>query len=203
MSGNVSKNPISRIVSNGWFISFLLGAAVILGVVAGGYFSSSLAGDGTAFPIEQSCVYMFLAATVLLAIHVIFQICEERAALGKSFPPLPPLSIHGSPTTQRPILYIGRDLPSGKSSKGTGVIYIPCLIVILVLIHGIYRTVSISDNVRQNDAIRYTLGALPELLAVFLFAIPGLVPEEGNQAPRPHEHGKDPEAGSDKAKGGS
>ena len=72
--------------------------------------------------------------------------------------------------------------------------YIPSLIVILLLIRGIYRAVSISLAAAESKALWYSLAAAPELLAVFLFAVTGLVPEKKDLVPRPHEDGKDLEA---------
>lgn len=70
-----------------------------------------------------------------------------------------------------------------------------CLIVIFLLIREIYlTTVTISTVSHQNEAAWYPLAALPELLAVFLFAVPGLVPEKRELIARAHEHEKDPEA---------
>jgi len=71
--------------------------------------------------------------------------------------------------------------------------YIPSSIVILLLIRGIYRTVSISLAAAESKALWYSLAAAPELLAVFLFAVTGLVPEKKELVPRTHEDGKDRE----------
>ena len=67
--------------------------------------------------------------------------------------------------------------------------YTLCLIVLLLLIREIYLTATL-NNSRQNEASWYPLAALPELLAVFLFAVPGLVPEKSELAAHAHGHGK-------------
>jgi len=92
-------------------------------------------------------------------------------------------------------------LSPGQSPDIPWGIYIPCLIVTLLLIRGVYRTVIITVEAGESRVMWYTIGTLPELLAVFLFAIPGLVLEEGGRglAPLPDGHVKDPEmAGSAK-----
>ena len=71
--------------------------------------------------------------------------------------------------------------------------YIPCLIAILLLIRGIYHTVSTSIDALQSKAVWYSLAALPELLAVFLFAVSGLVPEKKDLVSRAHEDETYPE----------
>jgi len=73
-------------------------------------------------------------------------------------------------------------LPATLSGKT----YIPCLILILLLTHEAYVIVEINLYI-QSTALFWSLWALPELLAVFLFAIPGLVPEKkGFLTPRAH-----------------
>jgi len=67
-------------------MSLVLGTAVILGVVSWVTFSQNPVGFKTSLALERACVHIFLAATVLLAIHAVFEVCEERAALGKSPP---------------------------------------------------------------------------------------------------------------------
>lgn len=56
--------------------------------------------------------------------------------------------------------------------------HILCLIVIFLLIREIYFTATIGNISHVNEAVWYPLGALPELLAVFLYVVPGLVPEK-------------------------
>jgi len=73
--------------------------------------------------------------------------------------------------------------------------YILCLIVGFLLIREIYLTATISNISHQNEAAWYPLAALPELLAVFLFAVPDLVPQKRDLVARAQNgRGKDPEA---------
>lgn len=73
--------------------------------------------------------------------------------------------------------------------------YILCLIVIFLLIREIYLTISTLNNVsHQDEAVWYPLAALPELLAVFLFAVPGLVPDKRDLVAYAHGSQKNPES---------
>lgn len=71
--------------------------------------------------------------------------------------------------------------------------YILCLIVIFLFIREIYLTITTVNNSRQDEAVWYPLAALPELLAVFLFAVPGLVPDKRELIAHARGHEKDPE----------
>jgi len=66
------------------------------------------------------------------------------------------------------------------------VTYIPCLIVILLLAREVYLAVRVSTITTSSEVVWYVVAAAPELLAVFCFAVPGLVPQKGG--PVPHEH---------------
>ena len=134
---------------------------------------------------------IFLLTTFLLAVQTAFQLRWERSALGKPAPS--PLTIYTSSETQLLAFRTGRGLLSEPSPGPAYGMYIPSLIVILLLIRGMYRTVSITINLPQSKALWYSLGPLPELLAVFLFPVTGLVPEKKDLVPRAHEHKKDPE----------
>jgi len=73
--------------------------------------------------------------------------------------------------------------------------YILCLIVVFLLIREIYLTITTFQNIsHQNEAAWYPLSALPELLAVLLFAVPGLVPDKRDLVAHAHGRGKDPES---------
>ena len=54
--------------------------------------------------------------------------------------------------------------------------YTLSIIVILLLIREVYLTVTI--NKTQSEDSWYPLSALPELIAVCLFAVPNLVPDK-------------------------
>ena len=77
-------------------------------------------------------------------------------------------------------------MPSGTKSG----MYIPCLMAILLLLREVYSIVIISLQEPQLKAVWYSLMALPELLVVFLFAVPGLIPRKEDLVPHPQVYGK-------------
>ena len=106
--------------------------------------------------------------------------------------PLLPQSVrYTSLGTQLLGFHAGRG-SSSRPSFGTAYgMHTPCLIVILLLIRRIYQTTSISIYTLQGNAVWHSLATPPELLAVFLFAISGLVPGKRGIVSRAHEHEKD------------
>jgi len=186
--GNVAKNPISRVASNRCVVRIVLAVAVAFGIAeAVSYYQRN--GNIVIFMVVS--VVTFLAVTAILGVKAVIQAYEEHAALS-SKPLSSPLSICGSPATQRFIFRTERGTSDGESSGTTYVTYIPCLIVILLLARGIYITVRTNAITSQSQVIWYLFAAAPELLAVFCFAVPGLVPQKG--CPIPHAHGdEDPE----------
>ena len=71
--------------------------------------------------------------------------------------------------------------------------YFLCIIVILLLIRQVYLTATVSKVSHQDEAEWYPLAALTELIAVCLFAVPGLVPNKRDLTARINEHEKNPE----------
>jgi len=71
--------------------------------------------------------------------------------------------------------------------------YILCILVILLLIREIYLTATIGNIGHQKETVWYPLAAVPELICVCLFAIPGLVPEKKDFVARSHEREKNAE----------
>lgn len=71
--------------------------------------------------------------------------------------------------------------------------YVLCLIVLLLLVREIYLTATLGNITQQHEGAWYPLSALPELLAVVLFAVPGLVPEKKDLVARANQREKDPE----------
>ncbi len=95
-SGNVVKNPITRVTSNRYLICFALAVAVVIGVAAfvcGSQRNMYLFGAGSVyvynnvdtstFALHETYVIIFLAVTVLMGVQVVFQVMAERAALSK------------------------------------------------------------------------------------------------------------------------
>lgn len=187
----MTRNPLSRITSNRHLIRIALAVAVGLGITGSTYLSGSTPHDIDLYnTLRKASMIIFLVVTALLAIHTLFLILAEHAALSKS-PPHPFLTYRSA--TQHFTFQSGNGSlhkTSPGSAHGT---YTLCLIVILLLIREIYLTATLSTS-RQNEALWYPFAALPELLAVLLFAVPGLVPEKSELAARAHGHGKNPEA---------
>jgi len=171
LSGSVVNTPISRITSNRHIIRLALTAAVVIGIVGSTESNSTKQSDiNLSHTLRQVSVVIFLVVTALLAIHTLFLVREEHAALRRG------------------------SLPRTSFGSTYGM-YILCLIVIFLLIREIYLTITTFQNIsHQNEAAWYPLSALPELLAVLLFAVPGLVPDKRDLVAHAHGRGKDPES---------
>jgi len=151
VSGIAVRGLISRITSNRRLIRLALVAAVALGITGASFISSSKPSDlSLSKTLRKVSVIIFLVVTALLALHTVALVREEQAARRRGS--VPPGAAHGG--------------------------YILCLVVILLLVREIYLTATIGNISRQNEPVWYPLAALPELIAVFLFAVPGLVPEK-------------------------
>ena len=99
------------------------------------------------------------------------------------------------PSTQHFVPHAGHGSSRGGSSATRHGASVLCLIVILLLIREIYLTVATISNVsHQSEGIWYPLAALPEVLAVALFAFPGLVPEKKDLVAITQQREKNPEA---------
>lgn len=179
-------NPISKITSNRRIIRLALVAAVAVGISGSTYYSTTNQSDINLYnSLRTVSSVIFLVVTALLVIHTLLLAREERAARGKS---PPPLSIYRS-ATQHFILHAAHgELPSG-AARGMPIL---CLIVIMLLIREIYLTATIKS--KQHEATWYPLAVLPEFLAVALFAVPKLVPEKRELLARAHDREKNPES---------
>ena len=181
------KNPISIITSNRHLIRISLSAAVAVGIIGSTYISSPNPDKlklGTT--LRKVSIIIFLVVTALLAVHTLFVARGERVALSK-LPPLP-FSIYRS-AAQRFAFHIGRGSLQGTSFGAKRGTYILCLIVVFLLIREIYLTATINTT-HQSEASWYPLAALPELLAVTLFGVPGLVPEKREMIALAHSREK-------------
>jgi hypothetical protein len=168
LSGRVPSNPISRITSNRHLIRIALVAAVALGITgATEYSSSNLSSQNTGNTLRKASAIIFLVVTALLAVHTLFLVRFGGAEIR-----------HGS---QR---------ASVGSSHGIHVLFV---IIVLLLIREIYLTITVGKTLKEAEW--YPLAALTELLAVFLFSVPGLVPNKRDvMATQQQQLEKDPEA---------
>jgi hypothetical protein len=171
LNGTTASTPLSRITSNRHLIRLALMAAVVVGIIGATNSSSSKPSDiSLSHTLRKVSVIIFLVVTALLAVHTVFLVREEHAALQRG---LLPKTTFGS----------------------TYGMYILCVIVILLLIREIYLTIATIPNVaHQSEDAWYPLAALPEVIAVSLFAVPGLVPEKRDLVAYAHGRGKDPES---------
>jgi len=186
-SGNIVNNPISRVTSNRYLVYFALCIAVATGI-AEAVSLFDLREGFFAFLVTSEVI--FFAVVVLLGVHTAFQVYGEHAALSKPLPS--PLPICRSPATQRPIFRTERGTSDGESPRTTYVTYIPCLVVVFLLVREVYLIVRTTTIIPQSKVVWHLFAAVPELLAVFCFAVPSLVPQKGG--PIPHAHwNEDPE----------
>jgi len=152
LGGIEVRNPLQCITSNRHIIQTVMTAAVVLGIIgAVDVSSSNLSSQATGKTLRTASTAIFLALVVLLAVHLTFIIIE----------------------VQEMKQYAGETRSFGRRNG----MYILVIIVLLLMIREIFYIATIQDiNAQRNEALFYPLAALPELLAVFLFAIPGLVP---------------------------
>ncbi|KAG6889156.1 hypothetical protein C0995_003333 [Termitomyces sp. Mi166 len=123
--------------------------AVILGIVGSSAATSSDPQNGNVYRTASTVI--FLALTAVLAVHTI------RLTL-----------IEGS---------VGFRTPGNGTLGGEHGAYILCLIAALLLVREAFATATVGNVSKQNDEhLWYPLFALPEILAVMFYAIPGLVP---------------------------
>jgi hypothetical protein len=85
------------------------------------------------------------------------------------------------------------DHGSQRASVGTKHgIHVLGVIIALLLIREIYLTITVGKI--PDEAVWYPLAALTELIAVFLFSIPGLVPEQREVVETQNQYAKNPES---------
>ena len=69
--------------------------------------------------------------------------------------------------------------------------HVLALIIIFLLVRQIYLTITVGKQ--QSEGVWYPLAALTELIAVFLFITPGLVPDKRDMMALQNQYEKDPE----------
>lgn len=165
LTGRVARNPISRITSNRHLIRLALMAAVAIGITGATEINSSaLSTQKQGNTLRKVSAIIFLVVTALLAVHTLFLI--RHGGIG----------IRGS----------------HRASVGTTHgMHVLGLIIVLLLIREIYLTITVGKMV--SEAEWYPLAALTELLAVFLFSVPGLVPDKSDVAATQTQLEKNPE----------
>ncbi|KAJ3502772.1 hypothetical protein NLJ89_g8734 [Agrocybe chaxingu] len=146
-------NPIIRLTQNRRMFRLTLLVAVVIGVVASSL-SSGGSSDSTSSVLRKASTAIFLVLTVLQAFQTIY-LAQTRIS--------------------EPELY----KRAQKSFGARHGIFILVLISFLLLIREVFVAATIDDHVKQNNEhFWYPLLVVPEILAVILYAIPGLVPSK-------------------------
>lgn len=162
---------IANIFHRGGVFHFLLFLAVLLGLVG---IILSLRGPNfqAGRSLNQTSIYIFLAATVIMALLAIIVIHLERGFRTGT----------GTNTTT------GAGTAGGVDSTGTGMISRPlqwaimALLATLLLLRTLFFAVSAhrrkngQEGAQSNEHLWFPLAALTELLVVLAFLVPGLVP---------------------------
>ncbi|KAF9463457.1 hypothetical protein BDZ94DRAFT_1163890 [Collybia nuda] len=143
-----SQNFFNRITGNRRLFRVVMMAAVILGIVGSSQADSSDPTKGTT--LRKVSTIIFLVLTTLLAYRTIVL---ARTELSSGY-----RHADGS---------IGGDYGA----------YVLCVIAGLLLVREVFATATMGSLEKQNnERLWYPLSALPEIVAVTLYAAPGLVP---------------------------
>lgn len=87
LSGNAVRSPLARLTSNRRLIRLALMAAVALGITGSTFINSTKKSDiDLSKTLRRVSVIIFLVVTVLLVLHTVLLVREERAANGKQSP---------------------------------------------------------------------------------------------------------------------
>jgi len=149
--------PISRITRRRQLFRIALMAAVAVGITGA---IESATGSTTKTvnlgnTLRKVAVYIFLALSILVAFQTILLVRSESQ--------------------------YGTHKVSNGSFGATHGIHILCLISLLLLAREAFFTATSNNTAKQNDEnLWYPLAALTELVAVVLFAAPGLVPSRAD-----------------------
>ncbi|KAG5642048.1 hypothetical protein DXG03_003746 [Asterophora parasitica] len=142
--------PISRLIQNRRVFRVLLLAAVALGIAAAVQIQSN---PRQASSLRIASTSIFLVLTVLTTHQTLLLAHAELDSNRENVAPHPPS--------------LGRDYGA----------YILCFIALLLLVREGFTTATVKNLAKQyNERLWYPLYALPEILAVYLYAAPGLAP---------------------------
>jgi len=145
-----SNNIVLRVTSNRRLFRLILTGAVALGIVGSTQASESDPQKGTNFKIASTVI--FLVLTVLLAYQTFL---------------LSQAELHSRN---------GYESPSKSLGKEYGA-YVLSVIALLLIVREAFAIATVKNHAEQNNEhLWYPLYALPEIIAVILYATPGLVP---------------------------
>ncbi|KAJ7579310.1 hypothetical protein C8J56DRAFT_1110606 [Mycena floridula] len=167
-------NILSRIVSDRRVFRAALMVAVIIGVVGITDLSSSKASDiTTGQHLRKISTIVFLVLTILQAYQTFLLFHAES-----SHRPAP--SGYSMTPSDAPPTYIESNMLGRRHGS-------PLFLAIaaLLLVREAFMVATLGDTAKQNrEALWYPLVVIPELLAVLLFTVPGLVPSK-SEIPSP------------------
>lgn len=149
---NMTRGFLTRVLQNRRAVRLVLTLAVALGVTGSNLsFYESTASSGRA--CRWASVIIFLVVIAALLIQTLM------------------LAIHDISTQQHPSTYSGDSV-----GEAHGIFFLLPMVLLLLLRQAFYTATLNHSSTSTNEHFFYPLSALPEILAVLLFAVPGLVP---------------------------
>ncbi|KIL68435.1 hypothetical protein M378DRAFT_881936 [Amanita muscaria Koide BX008] len=153
--GGKSQQPdhplglVLNLVQNRHLFRIVMLVAVVLGIVG----TSSSTNSQTSSTLRKVSVIIFLVLTVLQTLNTLMLVKLEHADAGIRYPPHAPFG----------------------AKNGSIVLLV---ISLLLLTREVFTAATLGNTaVYQNEHFWYPLVALPELIAVALYLVPGLFPE--------------------------
>ncbi|KAG6909394.1 hypothetical protein DXG01_000695 [Tephrocybe rancida] len=158
LSNAPSDQSAMRITQDRRLFRVVMLVAVILGIIGATKADDTDPENGKTYKIASTVI--FLVLTILMAIQALRLTLFERK--------------------------LGYKASGERSLGGEHGVYILCGIALFLLVREVFATATLGSASKQNNEhLWYPLYALPEILAVMLYATPGLVPprsELTNQA---------------------
>ncbi|KAL0575950.1 hypothetical protein V5O48_006020 [Marasmius crinis-equi] len=150
---NTPDSPISRLTRNERLFDLVSTAAVVMGIVA-----ASSDNQATAKSLREASILVFLVLTVLQTYQTIVLIrCEQ---------------------SQSEYLRVSSMATFGARHGS----FILAAMSALLLVREAFTTATMANVSKQNqESLWYPLVALPELLCVALYALPGLIPTKSKE----------------------
>ncbi|KIJ69143.1 hypothetical protein HYDPIDRAFT_79393 [Hydnomerulius pinastri MD-312] len=150
---NPPNGPISRILRMRFLFRLALMAAVAIGITGAIDYSlgTTTKTINTGNTLRKVAIYIFLVCAALVLLQTLFLARAEMADGG-----------YGN--------------SSGQIGSTHGVFVLMAISLLLLAREAFFTATADKPNQQNNEAIWYPLSALLELIAVMLFATPGLVP---------------------------
>lgn len=170
LDNTLSTSRISRLIQNRHLFRLALTVAVALGIAASNLVTSSNASSrSTGNSLREASTIIFLVLTVLQTYQTVLFVIHNHTRT------CPMLFLF---LLAQMLVFLDDQSKYDHEKWGSRhASHILCLISVLLLIREIFLTATISNSTKQNNEhFWYPLVAVPEILAVMLYAIPGLVP---------------------------